>query len=88
MEVFECDRVDVQNLSKFNDKVKFLLKVIDVFSNFLHIISLISKKCKAVASAFQLIFKKPKYNKHLQNHSIWVRADKGNEFLHKYFKQC
>jgi hypothetical protein len=87
MEICECDLVDVQNFSKFNDKLKDLLTVIDDFSKFLHIISLMSKKCKAVASAFQLIFKNSKYNKPLQKYPICVRADKGNEFLNKSFHE-
>ena len=32
MNVWECDLVDVQGLSKHNDGIKYLLNVIDVFS--------------------------------------------------------
>ncbi len=35
MGVWECDFVDVRTLSKYNDKYKYLLTVIDVFSKFL-----------------------------------------------------
>jgi hypothetical protein len=33
MDLWECDHLDVQNFSKFNDKYKYLLSVIEVFSN-------------------------------------------------------
>jgi hypothetical protein len=35
MDVWECDLVDVQGLSKHNDGIKYLLSVIDVFSKYL-----------------------------------------------------
>jgi len=49
-DVWESDLVDVQNLSKYNDGVKYLLTVIDVFSKFLHIIPLKRKTGKGTAS--------------------------------------
>ena len=54
-DVWECDLVDVQGLSKYNDGVKYLLTAVDVFSKFLHVIPLISKTGKAVTTAFQSI---------------------------------
>jgi len=45
-DVWESDLVDVQGLSKYNDGVKYLLTVIDVFSKFLHIIPLKIKTVK------------------------------------------
>ena len=39
LDVWECDLIDVQSLSKFNGNFKYLLTVIDVFSKFLHNIS-------------------------------------------------
>jgi len=38
MDVWECDLIDVQALSRHNDGIKYLLTVIDVFSKFLHLI--------------------------------------------------
>jgi IS30 family transposase len=84
-DVWECDLVDVQGLSKYNDGVKYLLTVIDVFSKFLHIILLKSKTGKAVTSAFQSIFKDHKYLKPMWRRSVWVRTDKGKEFLNRSF---
>ena len=43
MGVWECDFVDVRTLSKYNDKYKYLLTVIDVFSKFLYNVLLQSK---------------------------------------------
>jgi len=73
MDVWECDLVDVRSLARFNDKYKFILSVIDVFSKFQYLISLRSKTGTVVASAFQSIFKDPKQ----QRRPIWVRTDKG-----------
>ena len=43
MDVWECDLVDVQALSRHNDGVKYLLTVIDVFSKFLHMVPLFNR---------------------------------------------
>ena len=40
MDVWECDLVDVCALARFNDKYKFILSDIDVFSKFLYVIPL------------------------------------------------
>ena len=39
MDVWECDLVDMQSLSKYNDKYKYLLSVRDT-SKYLHIVPL------------------------------------------------
>jgi hypothetical protein len=77
MDVWECDLVDVQALSKFNDNFKYILSVIDVFSKFLYMIPLKSKAGTAVTAAFQSI---------LRERPVWVRTDKGKEFLNKNFQ--
>ena len=58
-----------------------MLTGIDVFSKFLHIVHLKSKTGTAVTSAFKSILKNHKYSKPLQSQPIWVRTDKGKEFL-------
>jgi hypothetical protein len=55
MDVWECDVMDVQTISKYNDNYKYLLTVIDVFSKFLYIVPLRSKTGTAVASAFRSV---------------------------------
>ncbi len=53
MYVWECDVMDMQSVSKSNDKYKYLLRVIDTFSKYLHIVSLRSKTGTAVSSTFR-----------------------------------
>jgi len=85
-DVWESDLVDVQSLGKYNDGIKYLLTVIDVFSKYLHIIPLRSKTGKAVTTAFQTILKDPKYSKPIRRRPVWVRTDRGKEFLNKSFQ--
>ena len=83
MDVWECDLVDVQALRKFNDNFKYLLSVIDIFSKFLHMKSLKSKTGTAVTAAFESVFGDSKYSR---RRPIWVRTDKGKEFLNRNFQ--
>ena len=85
-DVWESDLVEVQGLSKYNDGIKYLLTVIDVFSKFLHIVPLKSKTGKAVTSAFQTILNDPKYLKPIRRRPVWVRTDRGKELLNKSFQ--
>jgi transposase InsO family protein len=85
-DVWESDLVDVQGLAKYNDGVKYLLTVIDVFCKFLHIIPLKIKTGKAVTSAFQAILNDPRYLKPIRKRPVWVRTDRGKEFLNRSFQ--
>ena len=76
--------MDMQSLSTYNDKYKYLLSVIDVFSKFLHIVPLRSKTGTAVSSAFRSIL--AKYSKPVRRRPIWVRTDRGKEFLNRSFQ--
>ena len=49
LDIWECVLVDVQSLAKHNDEQRYLLRVIDVFSKFLHIVPLKSKTIKLSA---------------------------------------
>ena len=77
----------VQALSRHNDSVKYLLTVIDVFSKFLHMFPLKSKSGKDVSAAFQSVLKDPRYLKHFKRRPVWVRTDKGKEFLNESFQK-
>ena len=68
----------MQAFSKFNQGVKYLLAVIDVFSKYGWLIPLKDKTGKSVASALKTIFKERKPEK------MWV--DKGKEFCNKDVK--
>ena len=79
-DVWEVDLADVRALSKYNDRFKYLLTVIDVFSKYAHSIPLRSKTGPSVASAFATVLAKTKYK------PVWVRTDKGKEFLNATFQ--
>ena len=68
---------------RFNDNYKYILYVIDVFSKFLHLVSLRSKTGTAVASAFTSIFE----DSSLRRLHVWVRTDKGKIFLNIHFQE-
>jgi len=85
MDVWECDLVDVRALGRFNDNYKYILSVIDVFSKFLHLVPLRSKTGTAVASAFTSIFKDSSSRR--RRRPVWVRMDKGKEFLNTHFRE-
>ena len=68
----------MQAFSKFNQGIKYLLAVIDVFSKYGWLIPLKDKTGKSVASALKTIFEERKPEK------IWV--DKCKEFYNKDFK--
>ena len=76
--------MDMQSLSKYNDKYKYMLSVIDTFSKYLHIVPLRSKTGTAVSVAFRSIL--VKYSRPVRRRPVWVRTDKGKEFLNRTFQ--
>ena len=83
-EQWDVDLMDMSNLAKHNNGVKYLLLAIDIFSRFVFVQPLKTKTTSEVVKAFKNILKegrKPKL----------VRSDKGSEFtgsvIEKYFKQ-
>ena len=77
---WEADLADVQNLSKDNEGIKFLLGIVDIFSRFLWVRPLQDKKAKTVIEGFKDIFKGDRRPKA-------VRTDIGSEFYNRYFKK-
>ena len=71
----------MQLLSKYNEGIRFLLCVIDIFSKYVWVVPLKDKKGVSIATAFQSILKQSirKPNK------IWL--DKGSEFYNASFKK-
>lgn len=59
--VWECDLVDVEALSKYNDKLKYLLTVVDLFSKYMYVLPLKWMTGPTVTSAFQSTLRDPKY---------------------------
>jgi hypothetical protein len=84
--VWECDLVDIQAFSKFNDNYKYLLKVTDEFSKSLTIVPLKSKTGNTVKSAFKSVLTNPEYSTPLLRRLIWLRTDKEKEFLNLHFQ--
>jgi len=83
-DVWECDLLDVQSYAKYNDSIRYILSVIDVFSKFLYLIPVKTNSGPAVTAAFRSIFDdKPKL---MTRRPVWVRTDKGKEFLNKDFQ--
>ena len=75
----DMDLMSVENISKYNDGIKYLLVVIDIFSRFLLVQPLLNKKTHTVLSAVKNILQYRKFNK--------IRTDKGSEFINKDIKK-
>ena len=80
MDVWECDILDMQSLAKYNDTYRYILSVIDVFSKYLHLVTIKTKSGPAVTSAFHSLLHDD------SSRPLWVRTDKGKEFLNKHFE--
>ena len=78
-EEFEADLMVVQNLSKYNDKIQYLLVVIDIFSRYLWIEPLLDKRSKSIIEAFKTIFAGGRIPEKL-------RSDAGSEFVNRWVK--
>ena len=79
-QIWAADLVEMGKFSSWNDGVKFLLIVIDVFLKFGWIEPLKNKKSLSIVKAFNNILKtgrKPKF----------LRCDKGREFYNRDFKK-
>lgn len=77
---WEADLADVQNLSQYNNGIKFLLVIVDVFSRFMWVRPLKDRKTKSVIEAFQDILSGPRRPK-------VIRTDKGSEFYNRYLQK-
>lgn len=83
-DLWQADLAILKNISKFNDGVKYLLVVVDVFSKYGWLRPLKNKTAKEVNAAFESIFesegRKPRN----------IQCDKGREFVSavstKFFK--
>lgn len=75
-EQFDADLMDVSNIAKDNDNIRFLLVVIDIFTRYLWILPLKNKLGKTVAEAFEKIFREGKV-------PLKVSTDAGTEFKNK-----
>ena len=76
----------MQGLSKYNDGIKYLLSVIDVFSKYLHVVHLKSKTGPSVTPAFESVLKDARFSKPIHRGPLWVQTDRGKEFLNRTFQ--
>ena len=65
-------------LRKIKDNHRYILSFVDVFSKFLYMILVKTKSGRLVALALRSIFDERKYS---SRRPIWVRTNKGKEFL-------
>ena len=79
--IWGADLAGVQLLSKYNNGIRFLLCVIDIFSKYASVVPLKDKKGISIVKAFQIILKQS----NRKPNKIWV--DKGSEFYNAYFKK-
>ena len=78
--IWGVDLADMQLLSKFNNRFRFLLCVIDIFSKYAWVIPLKDKKNISIVTALKQILK----DSNRKPNKIWV--DKGSEFYNNSFK--
>lgn len=80
-ELFEADLADVSNLANYNNKYKFLLLAIDVFSKYLYVIPLKNKTASETSAALEKVFKSFPYKISV------LQTDSGKEFVNQSVKQ-
>ena len=74
-----ADLADIQLISKFNKRFRFLFCVIDIFSKYARVFPIKDKKGVNILDAFQRILN----NFNRKPNKIWV--DKGNAFYNNCF---
>ena len=75
------DLADMQSLSRKNKGIKYLLCVIDLFSEYIFVVPLKDKKGISIVNAFDKIIKQS----NRKPNKIWV--DQGSEFYNNNFKK-
>ena len=79
--IWGTDLADMELISKFNKRFRFLLCVIDIFSKYAWVVPLKDKKGVSIVDAFQKILD----DSNRKPNKIWV--DKGSEFYNNSFKK-
>ena len=81
-----ADLANMQSISRFNRRFRFLLCVIDIFSKCAWVVSLKDKKSVTIVNAFQKTLKDSmKLHSKGKPNKIWV--DKGSEFYNNSSKK-
>ena len=71
----------MQLISKYNKRIRYLLRAIDLFSKYAFVVPLKDKKGLTIANAFQSILD----NSKRKPNKIWT--DQGSEFYNTHFKK-
>ena len=79
--IWGVDLADMQSLSRKNKGIKYLLCVIDLFSEYIFVVPLKDKKVISIVNAFDKIIKQS----NRKPNKIWV--DQGSEFYNNNFKK-
>jgi transposase InsO family protein len=77
--VWEMDLADLSHFSKYNNKYKYILNVIDIFSRFAWSVPLKDKSGKSIPAALTTLFQ--------NRRPITIRLDKGTEFVNATVQQ-
>ena len=79
--IWIVDLADMQSISKFNKRFRFLLCVIDFFSKYAWVVSLKDQRGVSIVDAFQKILD----DSNRKPNKIWI--DKGSQFYNNSFKK-
>jgi len=79
-DLYQADLVDLTNISRYNDKHRFLLTVIDVFSKRAWAIPVLNKSAQRVTEAFEKVLS-------TGGNCRMLQTDRGSEFLNSTFQQ-
>ena len=79
--IWGVDLADMQLISKYNKRIRYLLCAIDLFSKYAFVVPLKDKKGLTITNVFQSILDKSKR----KPNKIWV--DQGSEFYNNVFKK-
>ena len=80
--IWGVDLADMQLISKYNKRIKYLLCAINLPSKYTWVVPVKDKKRATITNAFQSILNSSKR----KPNKIWV--DQGSEFYNNFFKKC
>ena len=85
-ETWSADLIDKSSLIKYNNNCKFILNVIDIFTNYAWAIPLKNKAILSISIDFKILLSKNPQgaSESRKREKLWV--DRGSEFYNKTFK--
>ena len=85
-ETWSADLIDKSSISKYNNNYKFILTVIDIFTNYAWAIPLKKKSGLSITNGFKRVLSKSPQggSKRRKPENLWV--DRSSEFYNKTFK--